>query len=213
MARYTGSRTKLSKRVGKNLFLKGSRSFSAKDDYTKKPYKAGMHGGPNLRRPAKVSEYGKQLMEKQNLRYTYGLMEKQLSNLFKKSFKMKGDTGLLVLEMLERRLDNVVYKAGLANSLAQARQLVNHGHFDVNGVKCDIPSAVVKQGDEIKVRTNKLKSAFWTNYNLQVPLTVPNWIDASKKMSINIITLPLTTDLPITINIAPIVEYYSRKVA
>jgi small subunit ribosomal protein S4 len=211
MARYTQSTTKLSKRVGRNLFLKGSRSFSPKDDYSRRPQKPGAHGVS--RRPAKVSEYGKQLQEKQILRYTYGLMEKQLANIFKKAFKAKGDTGNIALICLERRLDNVIYKSGLANSLAQARQLVTHGNFDMNGHKCDIPSAMVSTGDLITIRTTKLKSGFWTNFQLTVPLSVPSWLDASKKNIIKVINLPLVEDLPASINIAPIVEYYSRKVA
>jgi small subunit ribosomal protein S4 len=211
MARYLGSRTKLSKRVGKNLFLKGARSFSAKDDYAKKPVKPGMHG--RSRRPSKLSEYGKQLQEKQVLRYSYGLMEKQLANVFKKAFKIKGDTGLIALQMLERRLDNVVYKAGLANSLAQARQLVTHGHFQINGKKCDIPSALVSQGDEISIRPTKIKAKFWTDFKIEVPNTIPSWLDTAKKNQIKVINLPIVEDLPQHVNIAPIVEFYSRKVA
>jgi small subunit ribosomal protein S4 len=211
MARYTQSRTKLSKRVGKNLFLKGARSFSSKDDYSKKPQKPGIHG--KSRRPSKLSEYGKQLQEKQILRYSYGLMEKQLANIFKKAFRTKGDTGLLALQMLERRLDNVIYKAGLTNSLAQARQLVAHGHFAVNTLKCDIPSAMVKIGDVISIRETKTKSAFWQNFKLEVPNTVPSWLDTSKKQNVKILNLPLLEDLPQHVNVAPIVEYYSRKVA
>jgi small subunit ribosomal protein S4 len=209
MARYTGSRTKLSKRVKKNLFLKGARSFSAKDDYTKSTQKQSQR----KRRPSKISEYGRQLQEKQTLRYTFGIMEKQLANVFKKSFKAKGDTGLNALIMLERRLDNVVYKAGYANSLAQARQLVTHGHFLVNDIKCNIPSRMIKEGDVITIKPNKLKISFWTNFNLQIPNTVPSWLDTSKKNEIKIINLPLVEDLPSNIDIAPIVEYYSRKVA
>lgn len=213
MARYLDSRTKLSKRVGKNLFLKGARSFSAKDDFTKKPYKAGEHGGPKNKRPARVSEYGKQLLEKQALRYTYGLMEKQLSNIFKKAFKTKGDTGIIAMQLLERRLDNVVFKSGMANSLAQARQLVAHGHFDINDHKCDIPSAIVSANDVITIRAIKLKSAFWSTFSLQVPNTVPAWLDTSKKNTSKVINLPLVEDLPQNINISSIVEYYSRTVA
>lgn len=213
MARYLEGRTKLSKRVGKNLFLKGARSFSAKDDFTKRPYKAGEHGGVRGKRPGRVSEYGKQLLEKQVLRYTYGLMEKQLSNVFKKAFKTKGDTGIIAMQLLERRLDNVVYKSGLANSLAQARQLVAHGHFEVNGHKCDIPSALVYTNDVITIKANKLKSAFWTTFSLQVPNTVPAWLDTGRKNEAKVINLPLVEDLPQNINIAPVVEFYSRTVA
>jgi small subunit ribosomal protein S4 len=212
MARYLKSRTKLSKRVGQNLFLKGARSFSAKDDYTKHPFKPGMHA--RSRKPSKLSEYGKQLQEKQILRFTYGLMEKQLANVFKRAFKTKGDTGLIALQTLERRLDNVVYRSGLSNSLAQARQLVNHGHFELNGVKCDIPSALVKEGDVVTVRTSKAaKSNFWKEYKLLIPNTPPSWLDVSGKNSVKVLNLPLVEDLPQNINIAPIVEFYSRKVA
>jgi small subunit ribosomal protein S4 len=211
MARYTGSRTKLSKRVGKNLFLKGSRSFSAKDDYSKRPQKAGEHS--KSRKPSKLSEYGKQLLEKQTLKFTYGIMEKQLANIFKKAFKAKGDTGIIAMTTLERRLDNVVYKSGMANSLAQARQLVTHGHFTVNGKKCDIASSIVSTDDVIALKQSKEKAPFWIAFKLDVPLSVPTWLDTSKKNSIKVLTLPTPEDLPANLNIAPIVEYYSRKVA
>jgi len=210
MARYTGSKTKLSRRIGRNLYLKGPRSYSAKDDFTKHPYGAGDHGKT---RRSKVSEYGKQLLEKQAIKYTYGLMEKQFANLFKKAFKKVGDTGKIALGLLERRLDNVVYKAGLANSRSQARQLVTHGHFTINGVKVDIPSFTVSVNDLITVKANKLKSPFWENFQLLVPNGVPSWLDASKKNEIKVINLPLDEDLPIEFKIGAVVEYYSRKVA
>jgi small subunit ribosomal protein S4 len=212
MARYTGSKTKLSKRVGRNLFLKGARSFSVKDDFSKKPIKPGVHG--HNRRPPKVSEYGRQLLEKQVLRYSYGLMEKQLANTFKKAFKAKGDTGLIALQNLERRLDNAIYKAGLANSLAQARQLVSHGHFTVNDKRCNIPSYQVSQNEIIKVKENKVKGAFWQNFSLQVPNTIPTWLEVNaSKFEIKVLNQPLVEDLPQNINLSSIVEYYSRKVA
>ena len=210
MARYTGSKTKLSKRVGKNLYLKGPRSYSAKDDYSKKPYKAGEHGKS---RPGKVSEYGKQLLEKQALKFTYGLVEKQLANIFKKAFKQTGDTGKIALANLERRLDNVVYRAGMANSRSQARQLVNHGHFVVNGKSVDIPSFSVSVNDVITIKPSKTKAPFWQNFQLLVPNQVPSWIDTSKKNEIKIINLPLETDLPTDFKVGAIVELYSRKVA
>ncbi len=211
MARYLKSKTKLSKRVGRNLFLKGARSFSAKDDYSKRPYKAGMHG-KNFQK-GRISEYGKQLLEKQAIRFTYGLMERQLANMFEKAFVKTGDTGKIVLNQLERRLDNVVYKAGFANSRAQARQLVNHGHFTVNDVTVNIPSFVVKTGDIIKVKENKQKKNFWKNFQLEVPQETVAWIssDFSKK-EIKILNEPLDEDLPKDFNIQSVVEYYSRKV-
>jgi len=211
MARYLKSKTKLSKRVGRNLFLKGARSFSAKDDYSKRPYKAGMHG-KNLQK-GRISEYGKQLLEKQAIRFTYGLMERQLANMFKKAFAKRGDTGKIVLNQLERRLDNVVYKAGFANSRAQARQLVNHGHFTVNNVPVNIPSFVVKTGDVIRVKENKQKKNFWKNFQLEVPQETVAWISSNlSKKEFKIVNEPLDEDLPKDFNIQSVVEYYSRKV-
>lgn len=210
MARYTGSKTKLSKRIGKNLFNKGARSYSAKDDFTKRPYKAGQHGsGRNFSR---TSEYGKQLLEKQYIKFTYGIMEKQLANMFKKAFKQVGDTGKIVLTSLESRLDNSVYRAGLANSRSQARQLVSHGHFQVNGVTVNIPSYRLKSNDVVTIRKSKEKSAFWTNFKLEVPNTVPAWIDAANQKQFKVIHSPLDTDLPVEFNVGAVVEYYSRKV-
>jgi small subunit ribosomal protein S4 len=208
MSRYIKSRTKLSRRVGRNLFLKGARSFSPKDDYTKRPFKP-----TKTRRPSQPSGYGKQLIEKQTLRYTYGLVEKQLGNLFKKAFKKTGETGLVVLSLLERRLDNVVYRSGLANSRMQARQLVNHGHFLVNGKKASIPSFIVVSGDVITLRPSKESKNFWKNFQLDVPNDVPNWLDASKKHLIKVVNEPLLEDLPSDVNMSYVVEYYSRKVA
>ncbi len=211
MARYLGSKTKLSKRVGRNLYLKGTRSFSAKDDFSKRPYRAGVHGKTS--RTSRISEYGKQLLEKQAIRFTYSLMEKQLANLFKKAFKKAGNTGKIVLSNLERRLDNVIYRAGLANSRGQARQLVSHGHFLVNGVTVNIPSYTVKPGDVVQVKENKLKKAFWKNFQLQVPNEMVPWIsvDATKKV-IKILNEPLDEDLPKEFGLQAVVEYYSRKV-
>lgn len=211
MARYTGAKTKLSKRVGKNLFLKGARSYSAKDDFTKKAtQRPGVHGAKRVR---KVSEYGKQLQEKQTLKYSYGIQEKQLANIFKKSFRKKGDTAKTALTALECRLDNVVFRAGLANSRAQARQLVAHGHFTVNGVKVNIPSFTVKAGEVIAVKANKLKNPFWTAFKLEVPNQVPSWLDASTTNEVKVLNTPLDTDLPQDFKLPYIVEYYSRKVA
>ena len=211
MARYTAGKTKLSKRIGRNLFLKGARSFSPKDDFSKKPYKSGEHGA-GKGKFSKVSEFGKQLLEKQAIKFTYGVLEKQMTNLFKKANKASSDTGKTVLGYLERRLDNVVYRAGLSNSRSQGRQLVNHGHFLVNGVKVDIPSFMVSAGDIITVKESKLKSPFWTNFKLEIPNESPAWLDCTKSKQIRVVNLPLETDLPQDFKIAPVVEYYSRKV-
>ncbi len=209
MSRYTGSKVKLSRRVQRNLFLKGARSFSAKDEYTKKNYKPGEHG-PN-QRFIRLSEYGKHLQEKQALRYSYGVSEKQMTNLFRKAFTTGGQTGNVVLELLERRLDSVVYRAGLANSMSQARQLVNHGHFNINGKKASIPSMLVKVGDLVEVKENKIKRPFWKEFKLEVPQESPAWLEKKDK-TIKVINLPLETDLPKDFNMGYLVEYYSRRV-
>jgi small subunit ribosomal protein S4 len=209
MARYLGSKTKLSKKIGRNLFLKGARSYSAKDDYTKRPVRPGMHG---KKFKAQKSNYGKQLLEKQALRFTYGLVEKQLSLVFKKASRSKGDTGKTALAMLERRLDNVIYKAGLASSRSQARQLVSHGHFQVNGVNTNIPSFLVSTGDHITIKPNKTKKAFWQNFQIDVPVSVPAWLEASAK-DVKVLNEPTEADLPQDFDIASIVEWYSTRVA
>ena len=209
MSRFIGSKTQLSKRVGRNLFLKGARSFSAKDDYSKKPQKPGVHGGGKSF--AKISEYSKQLTEKQALRFTYGLTEKQLANTFKRAFKAKDETGYGLFSLLERRLDNVVYRAGLANSRAQARQLVNHGHFLLNGIRASIPSMLVSAADKIEVKPAKAKNAFWTNFQLEVPNEQSAWL-SKKDRTINVINEPTADDLPKEFNPGYIIEYYSRRV-
>jgi small subunit ribosomal protein S4 len=209
MARYTESRTKLSRRVGRNLYLKGLRSFSAKDDYSKRPFKNSNKG----KRPSTLSEYGKQLREKQSVKFTYGILDRQLTNLFKKAFRLKGDTGSIALTLLELRFDNVVYRSGLANSRSQARQLVNHGHFYVNGKKATIPSMILNEGDVISVKPNKIKKNFWQNFTLEVPNDIPSWIEKKSSTEVKILNKPLKEDLPTEFNITSIVEYYSNKVA
>jgi small subunit ribosomal protein S4 len=207
MARQHGPKTRLSKRVGRQLFLKGARSFGAKDDFTKRPYRSGVHG----KGFSKTSEYSLQLTEKQAVRFTYGLTDKQLKNVFTLALHSKGETGVLLLTLLERRLDNVVYRAGLANSRSQARQLVNHGHFTLNGIRADIPSMLVKTGDVVTVKANKLKSAFWTNFKLEVPNEVLSWM-SKKDFDIKILNEPLADDLPKDFKIPYVVEYFARRV-
>ena len=210
MSRNIGPKAKLSKRVGRNLFLKGARSFSAKDDFTKRPGKPGK-AADKFAGFAKLSEYGKHVTEKQAVRFTYGLTEKQMGNLFKKAFVATGDTGKIALTQLERRLDNVIYRSGLANSRAQARQLVNHGHFFINGTKANIPSMLVDAGDVITVKPNKVTNAFWTNFKLEVPLEKVTWLEKKDK-TVRVINEPLEEDLPQEFNTGYLVEYYSRKV-
>ena len=154
MARYTDSVCRMCRREGTKLFLKGDKCFSAKCAQTARPTPPGQHGQARAR---KASEYGIQLREKQKARRAYGLMEGQFRRTFGKAEGMKGITGDNLLQLLERRLDNVVYRSGLASSRAQARQFVAHGLFTVNGKKVDIPSFCTKVGDVVSVRSNTVR--------------------------------------------------------
>ena len=143
MARYIGSVCRLCRRENQKLFLKGDRCYTDKCAFERRGYPPGQHGQGRI----KFSEYGLQLREKQKIKRIYGLLEKQFRNLFEKADRMKGVTGSNLLSMLERRLDNVAYRSGFANSRAEARQLVRHGHFTVNGQQVNIPSYLVNKGD------------------------------------------------------------------
>ena len=147
MARYCGSVCRICRRENQKLFLKGDRCFTEKCGFERRGYPPGQHGQGRI----KFSEYGLQLREKQKIKKTYGLLEKQFRLLFEKAERMKGVTGSNLLSLLERRMDNVVYRSGFANSRAEARQLVRHGHFHVNGRKMDVPSFVLKKGDLVEV--------------------------------------------------------------
>src|SRR5271170_7045922 len=148
MARHTDSVCRICRRENQKLFLKGDRCYSDKCAFERRGYPPGQHGQGRI----KFSEYGLQLREKQKIKKTYGLLEKQFRNLFEKAESMKGITGSNLLSMLERRLDNVAYRSGFANSRAEARQLVRHGHLSVNGIRVNIPSYLIDKGDKVEVR-------------------------------------------------------------
>ncbi|MDO8676634.1 MAG: 30S ribosomal protein S4 [Candidatus Azambacteria bacterium] len=207
--RYTGPKEKLSRKVGENLGLKAERSFSPKSSFMKKPYRPGQHG--KARRRA-LSEFGTQMIEKQKLRFIYGLTEKQLKKYFNETKKRKGLTGNILLSILEKRLDNTVFKAGLALSRAIARQLTSHGHFLVNDKRINIPSYQVNVADTISIRPqSKLKLIFG---GLDIRLKkhdAPSWLEVDKKtFEIKIKSEPKDDDLPKNLNMNAIVEYYSR---
>lgn len=206
MGRYTGPSCKLCRREGQKLFLKGSRCYSEKCAIDKRGYPPGEHG---RRRRMKPSNYGIQLREKQKVRRIYGLMEKQFRIYFKKAEKKSGVTGHIFLQMLERRLDNVVFRLGLAPSRKAARQLVNHGHFLVNGRKVSIPSYQVDVGDEITVREKSQKSI--RDLARKGRLNVPAWLtlDAPKMIG-KVESLPSREDITIPISEQLIVELYSK---
>jgi small subunit ribosomal protein S4 len=167
----------------------------------------------NGRRPQKASQYSLQLREKQKVKRLYGLLEKQFSNLMKEASRVPGQSGQVLLQFLERRLDNVIYRAGFAPSRRAARQLATHGHFLLNGVRVDIPSIRLKAGDELKLRDHSAKSEYFKRHDetSPAPSTIPAWLQVDrKKVTVKVTGLPVRDDAEPDINEQLIVEYYSR---
>ena len=208
MARYRGSVCRLCRREGIKLYLKGSRCETAKCAIEKRAYPPGQHGQGRT----KFSEYGVQLREKQKVKRIYGVLEKPFRNYFFAANKKKGATGENLLQNLELRFDNVVYRMGLAPSRNAARQLVRHGHFTVNGTKMNIPSYSVAQGDTIALNPNKVKKAPVKNAIENIKSkTLPDWLsfDADSKQGI-VQALPTREHVTMPIEEQLIVELYSR---
>ncbi|HSM55417.1 MAG TPA: 30S ribosomal protein S4 [Candidatus Sulfomarinibacteraceae bacterium] len=212
MARYTGPVCKLCRREGEKLFLKGSRCMTPKCAIERRSYPPGQHGREKQFRRGRASDYLLQLREKQKARRIYGVLERQFSNYFDKATQQSGLTGHNLLRQLETRLDNAVYRLGWADSRAQARQLVNHGHIILNGRKTDIASASVKPGDEISVRRESLPKTYWKERRQTLDeRQVPRWLSLNAKdMSAKVLQLPEREDIDVTLNEQLIVEYYSR---
>jgi small subunit ribosomal protein S4 len=211
MARYTGPVCKLCRREGEKLMLKGERCFTPKCALERRPYAPGMHGRQaQFRR--KKSEYGLQLREKQKARRIYGVLERQFRRYFKEADRRKGLTGVNLLIILESRLDNVVYRLGFADSRDQARQLVRHGHFDVNGQKTNVPSFLVKVGDEIAVRERSKRLPYFRDLSAVMEhKVVSEWLSLDiPKMEGRVLALPTREDIDASLNEQLIVEYYSR---
>ncbi|MEN3045260.1 MAG: 30S ribosomal protein S4 [Candidatus Hydrothermales bacterium] len=209
MARMIGPRCRLCRREGMQLFLKGERCFTDKCSLKRRPYPPGIHGP--VKKP-RLSIYGLQLREKQKAKRIYGVMEKQFKRYFEIARKMPGNTGENLLSILERRLDNVVFRLGFAISRSQARQMVSHGNVLVNGRKVDIPSYLVKEGDLIKIK-EKLKDNPFLRYALQrrerSPL--PDWLYFNpEKLEGKILRLPQRKDVTYPIQENLIVELYSK---
>ncbi len=208
MARYTDSVCRLCRREGAKLFLKGTRCYSKKCAFERRPSPPGQHG---VRR-RKVGEYGLQLREKQKVRRTYGVLERQFRNYFVDAENHPGVTGENLLRSLETRLDNVVYRMGFATSRAQARQLVTHGHFDVNGRATNVASFRVKPGDAIAVReTHRSREPFKLAKETLRNHQAPEWlrIDATT-LAGTVVTPPSRDQMPLDLNEQLVVEYYSR---
>lgn len=208
MARYTEASCRLCRREGMKLFLKGDRCYTDKCAINKRNYAPGQHGQA---RAKKQSNYGMQLREKQKVKRIYGMLETQFRNLFEKAEKMSGIAGDNMLSLLERRLDNVVFRMGLAGSRKEARQLVRHGHFTLNGKKVNIPSLTVEVGDEIAVKEKSRSSAKFKSLVENFTRVVPNWLDVEiEKMSGKIVSLPTREDIDLDIAEHLIVELYSK---
>ncbi|MEO6058955.1 MAG: 30S ribosomal protein S4 [Candidatus Limnocylindria bacterium] len=208
MARYTDPVCRICRREGLKLFLKGSRCFSKKCAFERRSTPPGM----NTQRRRKVSEYGIQLREKQKVRRSYSVLEKQFRNYFEKADQRTGMTGENLLRLLEMRLDNVVFRMGFARSRAEARQLVTHGHFSVNGRPTNIPSFNAKVGDRIEVRESRRgRLIFQVAVETMKAAQIPAWVSVDpSKLSGSVLAEPLREQMPLEFNEQLVVEYYSR---
>jgi len=212
MARNTDAVCRMCRREGEKLFLKGARCFTPKCAFEKRGFPPGMHGKTTSARPDRVSDYGKQLRAKQKARREYGVFERQFRRYYSEALRLRGLTGMNLLQKLETRLDNVVYRLGFASSRAQARQLVNHGHFTVNGNRADIPSYDVHPDDVITVSETSKETVYFKNLKEEAEgRTVPTWIARDvNNFSGRILRLPERSEIDGNLNEQLIVEYYSR---
>jgi small subunit ribosomal protein S4 len=208
LARYTGPKCRLCRREGTKLFLKGDRCYTDKCAHERRPYAPGQHG--RIRK--KMSDYAIQLREKQKVRRMYGVLEEQFRDYFHRADLSKGVTGTNLLMFLERRLDNVIYRMGFANSRDQARQLVRHGIFLLNGRRVNVPSILVREGDEITVREKNKKSPVIAEAQQVIARRGnPAWVEVDgENLKGKVNTLPTREDLQFPINEQLIVELYSK---
>lgn len=206
MSRYTDANCRLCRREGQKLFLKGDRCYGSKCAIDRSNYAPGQHGQGR----AKISDYGLQLREKQKAKRFYGLQETQFRNLFDKAARKQGITGENLLILLETRLDNVVFRLGFASSRKEARQLVSHGHFTVNGKKVNIPSFTVKPGDVVKVKEKSTNSPKFKEVK-EMSITVPSWIAVDvEKLEGKVLSVPTREEIDTPVAEHLIVELYSK---
>jgi len=212
MAKYRGPVCKLCRREGEKLFLKGGRCFSSKCSFDRRGYPPGMHGKGVQWRRKRESDYNRQLRAKQKARRIYGTLERQFRRYYEISLSRRGLTGLNLLQILESRMDNVVFRLGFAESRAQARTLVTHGHFLVNGRRTDVPSMLISQGDVVSVREGSLKRTYFKDLSTVLEdRNVPVWLSRDiKKLSGTMIRLPERSEIDSNLHEQLIVEYYSR---
>ncbi|MGH2521492.1 MAG: 30S ribosomal protein S4 [Anaerolineales bacterium] len=212
MSKYIGPVCRLCRREGEKLFLKGSRCLSPKCAIEKRNFPPGQHGKEGQFKRNRSSDYLQQLREKQKARRVYGVLEAQFRRYYKEALKTRGVTGQVLLQLLERRLDNVVYRLGYAVNRAQARHLVTHGHFNVNGRRTDVPSMIVQPGDLIEVRPGSQRRPYFRDLRAaDETLSVPSWLirDVST-LSGKVMKLPERQEIDANLNEQLIIEYYSR---
>lgn len=212
MARYTGPVCKLCRREGEKLFLKGERCFTPKCSFERRGYPPGIHGKGAQYRRRRESDYHRQMRAKQKARRTYGVLERQFRRYYDVSLKRRGLTGVNLLQILESRLDNVVFRLGFAANRAQARLLVTHGHFDVNGRRTDVPSMLISPGDEIAVREGSRKRTFFKDLAaIAEERTTPEWVSRDvNNLKGTVVRLPERSEIDGNLNEQLIVEYYKR---
>jgi small subunit ribosomal protein S4 len=212
MARHIGPVCRLCRREGEKLFLKGSRCLTPKCPVEKRGYIPGQHGPNSKAKRAKNSDYSLQLREKQKVRRLYGVLEAQFQRYFREALKKRGVTGAQLLILLERRLDNVIYRSGFAPSRPAARQLVSHAHFTVNGHPVDVPSYLVKAGDKIAVRETSRQLPYWktVSEDKETP-GIPQWISTDRSnLTVIVQALPTREQIEVPFKEQLVVEYYSR---
>lgn len=212
MARYTGPACKLCRREGEKLFLKGERCFTPKCSVERRSYPPGQHGKGAQFRRRRESDYQRQLRAKQKARRVYGVLERQFHRYYVVALQRRGLTGVNLLQILESRLDNVVFRLGFAVNRAQARLLVTHGHFNVNGRRTDVPSMIMGAGDEVSVREGSRRRPFFKDLAaVAEDRNIPMWLSRDlKSLSGSVIRLPERSEIDGNLSEQLIVEYYSR---
>ncbi len=212
MAKNTGPVCKLCRREGEKLFLKGDRCFTAKCSFERRSFAPGQHGKSGGRGSDRASDYSRQLRAKQKVRRIYGVYEKQFRRFYGLAQHRRGLTGLNLLQILETRLDNIVYRLGYAVNRAQARELVAHGHFEVNTRRSDVPSMLLKPGDQVNVRDGSKETTYFKELkDFAENRTVPTWVERDLKgLSGRVLRLPERAEVDGNLNEQLIVEYYSR---
>ena len=212
MSKYRGPVCKLCRREGEKLFLKGARCFTPKCSVERRAYAPGQHGKSSQFRGRRESDYNRQLRAKQKARRVYGILERQFRRYYEVSIGRRGVTGLNMLQILESRLDNIVFRLGYADSRAEARLLVTHGHFMVNGRRTDIPSMLLEVGDNLTIREGSLKRTYFKNLSdVAETRNTPAWLNRDlKSLSGSVLRLPDRSEIDGNLNEQLIVEYYSR---